>query len=74
VQRETLSLALNETTHCGFAESAPRRFTVDIDELETGSEIATSATYIENRLADAQGSLIAQQRRSARLINQADIK
>ena len=75
MKRETLSLALNETTHAlRFAESAARRFKVDIAELETGSKIAISVTYIQNRLSDAHHSLVAAEEEIRRLINEADIK
>ena len=75
VKRELLSLALNETTHAlRYAESAGRRFTVDIDELETGSKIAISVTYIVNRLTDAEASLVAAADEIGRLINDTDLR
>jgi len=50
VKRETLFLALNETTHAvRFTESAANRFATDVDELETGSKKAVSVAYIKRQ-------------------------
>jgi hypothetical protein len=75
VKREVLSFALKETTHAlRFAQSAARRFTTEIDELEIGSKMAISVAYIQNRLTDAQASLGAAAEEIGRLIDEADIK
>jgi hypothetical protein len=72
VKRETLSLALNETTHAlRYVESAGRRFRVGMDELETGSKIAITFMYIDNRLTDAQASLVAAVEEIGRLLNES---
>jgi hypothetical protein len=69
VQPEKLYFALNETTHAlRFAESAAKHFTVDPDELETGSPTATSTAFIKNRLLDSQGSLAAAELEIRRLL------
>ena len=73
MKREILSLALNETTHAlRYAESAARRFTIGIEELEAGSKLAISVGYIQNRLADAQTSLQGAAEEIDRLIREAD--
>lgn len=75
MKREVLSFALNETTHAlRSAESAARRFTTDIDALEIGSKTAISVAYIQNRLSDAQKSLVAAEEEIDRLIHEADIR
>ena len=72
MNREQLFFALNETTHAlRFAESAARRFAIDVDQLDTGSRTAASVTYIKNRLSDAQASLVLAEEEIGRLINQA---
>ena len=75
MNRDVLSLALNETTHAlRYVESAARRFTTDIKEPEAGSRLATSVGYIQDRLSDAQESLVAAQQEIQRLIHEADVK
>jgi hypothetical protein len=75
VKREILSLALNETTHAvRYVESAARRFTADIEELEAGSKLAISVGYIQNRLSDARDSLVASEQEIHRLIHEADFE
>jgi hypothetical protein len=72
VQSEVIYFALNETTHAlRFAESAAKRFTIDPDELESGSTTATSVAFIKNRLSDAQVSLAAAELEIGRLIQQS---
>jgi hypothetical protein len=72
VQSEVLYFALNETTHALlFAESAAKRFTVDPEELEAGSTVATSIAFIKNHLSDAQVSLAAAELEIGRLIQQS---
>jgi hypothetical protein len=72
VKRETLYFAWNETIHAlQFTESAGKRFTADTDALETGSQMATSVAYIQNRLSDAQDSLGAAEGEIAKLIQQS---
>jgi len=75
VKREILSLALNETTHAlRYAESAARRFTTGIEELEAGSKLAISVGYIQNRLSDARDSLVAAEQEIHRLIHEAEFE
>ena len=75
VNREQLFFALNETTHAlRFAESAAKRFAIDVDELDTGSRTAASVAYIKNRLTDAQASLALAEEEIGRLINEARVE
>jgi hypothetical protein len=75
VNREVLSLALNQTTHAlRYVESAARRFMADIEELEAGSWPVRSVGYIQNRLSDARDSLAAAEQEIRRLIDEADFK
>lgn len=68
---EVLSIALNETTHSlRFAESAVKRFTTDLDELEARSTAAASVAFIKNRLSDAQASLATAELEISRLVEQ----
>lgn len=72
MKREALYFAWNEITHAlQFTESAAKRFTADTDELETGSQMATSVAYIQNRLSDANESLVAAEGETARLIERS---
>jgi len=74
VNREVLSLALNETTHAVlYVESAARRFVADIEELEAGSNLALSVGYIQNRLSDAHDSLGAAKQEIQRLIQESSL-
>ena len=69
MNREVLSLALNETVHAlRYAESAARRFVIDIEELEAGSKLALSVGFIQNRLSDAHDSLAAAKQEIQHLI------
>ena len=75
MNREVLSLAINETTHAvRYVESATRRFTTHIEGLETGSKLAISVGYIQTRLSDAHDSLVAAEQEIHRLIREADFK
>ena len=52
MNREVLSLALNETTDAlRYVESAARRCTTDIEELEARSKLAILIGYLKNRLS-----------------------
>jgi len=74
VKREVLFHAWNETTHALlFAQSAAKRFAADDVDLESGSKTAVSIAYINNRLSDAQDSLLAAEQEIGRLIQSADI-
>ena len=75
MNREVLSLALSETTHAlRYVESAARRFTTDIEELEAGSKLAISVGYIQNRLSDAQASLGAAEQEIQRLVHDGNFR
>ena len=55
---DDLFLALNATTHAKrFAAAAAKPFAVGVDELERGSQTATSVAFIKNHLSDAERSL-----------------
>jgi len=72
VKHEALYLSWNETTHALFlVASAAKRFTVDTNRLESGSPMATSAAYIQNRLIDAHASLTAAEAEMARLMQRS---
>lgn len=75
MNREVFSLALNETTHAlRYVESAARRFTTNIEGLEVGSKLAISVGYIQNRLTDAQASLVAAEQEIQRLIHEMNFR
>ena len=75
MKREDLYLALNETNHAlRFAESAAKRFTPNVDQLEAGSTAARSLAFIQNRLSDAQESLLAAEEEIGRIIHEAGIE
>ena len=72
MKREELFFALNETTLAlRFSQSAAKRFTADADELEAGSKTAESVAYINNRLSDAQISLVAAEVEIGRLLQES---
>ena len=75
MKREDLYFALNETNHAlRFAESAAKRFATNVDELEAGSRVAVSVAFIQNRLSDAQESLLAAEGEIGRVIHEGGIE
>lgn len=58
MNRDELSFALNETTHAlRFAQSAAKRFQLDVEHWEAGLKTTTSVIYGSNRLLDAVTAL-----------------